>query len=774
MKRSECQNREKVKVKRDSEPTGSGMRPKKKVRTDRSVRVGPTVALAGGDLSAMGAGLTEARQPVLVHAARHREDGDAPDVITGTFFTLNVPYVALIDVGFTYSYVACSVSETLGISHESTSSDISVVSPLGQTIRVSKLFRDVSLEVQGIIFLADLMELPFGEFDLILGMDWLVKHRVSLDCAEKRVVLRTEKDNEVVVIGERQNYLSNVVSALVAEKLVRKGCEAYLAYISVFDSVDSSIKDIHTVKDFPDVFLEELLGLPLSCEVDFGIELIPGYHQLRVKEADVHKTAFKTRTEDEHDRHLWMVLQILREKQLYAKFKGIRVELHKVEAVFDWKQSKSVLEIRSFLGLAGYYRRFIEGFSLIAVPLTKLLRCIVIQDGKVVAYASRQLKTHEANYMTHDLELATKELNLRRHPWVELLKDYDCVIEYHSDKANLVTDALSCRVTDLRAMFARLSLYDDESLLAELQVKPTWLDQINDKQLGDKSFELRFHQVEVGTTTDFRIDSDGVLHFRDRICVPNDEDLRLSILREAHSIPYAMYPGGNKMYRDLRELIDFSLQKLAELYIFEIVRLHGVPVSIIFDRDPRFTSHFWQKLHEAEFTYNNSYQSSIQMVPYEALYGRKCRTPLYCTELGERHILGPKLVSETEDKVLRFGRKGKLSPRFIGLYRILKRVGPITYQLELPLELDRIHDVFHISLLRHYHSDPTHIVPVEEIEVRLDLTFEEEPVQILDRDVKILRRKSIPLVKVLWRNHSTEEGTWEPEDLMRQRYPHLF
>ena len=117
-------------------------------------------------------------------------------------------------------------------------------------------------------------------------------------------------------------------------------------------------------------------------------------------------------------------------------------------------------------------------------------------------------------------------------------------------------------------------------------------------------------------------------------------------------------------------------------------------------------------------------------------------------------------------KVLRFGRKGKLSPRFIGPYRILKRVGLVTYQLELTLDLDCIHDVFHVSMLRRYRFDPTHIVPVEEIEVRPDLTFEEGPVQILDRDVKVLRKKSILIVKVLWQNHSTEEATWELEDAM--------
>ncbi|XP_016667632.1 uncharacterized protein [Gossypium hirsutum] len=125
-------------------------------------------------------------------------------------------------------------------------------------------------------------------------------------------------------------------------------------------------------------------------------------------------------------------------------------------------------------------------------------------------------------------------------------------------------------------------------------------------------------------------------------------------------------------------------------------------------------------------------------------------------------------------KVLRFNRKGKLCLRFIGSCRILKRVGPVAYQLELSLELDRIHDMFHVLMLRRYRSDPSYIVTVEEIEVRPDLNFKKEPVQILDRDVKVLRKKSIPLMKVLWWNHGTKEAMWEPEDSMRQQYPYMF
>ncbi|KAA3465759.1 reverse transcriptase [Gossypium australe] len=181
------------------------------------------------------------------------------------------------------------------------------------------------------------------------------------------------------------------------------------------------------------------------------------------------------------------------------------------------------------------------------------------------------------------------------------------------------------------------------------------------------------------------------------------------------------------------------------------------------------------------------------MAPYEALYGRKCRTPTCWTELGERRILGLELVTEIEEKVELIRVQLKEASDRQKSYADLKRKdiefavgdkvflkvspwkkGPVAYQLELPPELSQIHDVLHVSMLRRYRSDPSHVMSVEEIEVRPDLSFEDEPEEILDRDVKMLRRKTIPLVKVLWQNHGSEEATWEPEEAMRQQYPHLF
>ncbi|XP_016704317.1 uncharacterized protein [Gossypium hirsutum] len=193
---------------------------------------------------------------------------------------------------------------------------------------------------------------------------------------------------------------------------------------------------------------------------------------------------------------------------------------------------------------------------------------------------------------------------------------------------------------------------------------------------------------------------------------------------------------------------------------------HFIPVRTDFflQKDPRFTSRFWGKLHEAlgsRIDFSTAFHPQTDSQSERVI---QILDDMKDIEYSVRDKVFRR-VSPWK-KVLRFDRKGKLNPRFIGPYWILRRVGLVAYRLELPSELDCIHDVFHVLMLRHYRFDPTHVVPVEEIEIRPDLTFEEEPVQILDRNVNVLHRKSIPLVKVLWRNHSTEEATWEPEDSM--------
>ena len=309
----------------------------------------------------------------------------------------------------------------------------------------------------------------------------------------------------------------------------------------------------------------------------------------------------------------------------------------------------------------------------------------------------------------------------------------------------------------------------------------------------------------------------------------------------------------------------FTLERFFRLYIREIVQLHGVPVSIVWNRDPRFTAHFWKSFQKAigtrltmsttfhpqtdgqsertiqvlenmlracvldhkgsweehlplvEFAYNNSYQASIQMAPYEAFYGRPYRSSICWTEVGESSITGPDLIRDTSEKVsliqqrlltsqsrqksyanvrrrplefevgdhvflkvmpkrgvVRFSKRGKLLLRFIGPFEILERVGTVAYWLALPPSMLGVHEVFHVSMLHRYTPDPAHIVDWGEIEVDTDETFEEGPMCIMDSRDHVLRRKTVRLVRVLWKHRGVEESMWEREDTMLATYPFLF
>ena len=317
------------------------------------------------------------------------------------------------------------------------------------------------------------------------------------------------------------------------------------------------------------------------------------------------------------------------------------------------------------------------------------------------------------------------------------------------------------------------------------------------------------------------------------------------------------------------------MEKLTRTYIREIVRLHGVPISIISDRDSRFTSPFWRSLQKSlgtrldmstayhpqtdgqsertiqtledmlracvidfrnawdthlpliEFSYNNSYHTSIKAAPFEALYGRKCRSPLCWAELGDTQLgrrrvgdtllTGAEIIHETTEKivqirdrmkaaqdrqksyadrrrkplefqvgdrvllkvspwkgVIRFGKRGELNPRYVGPFEILEKIGPVAYRLKILQELSNIRDTFHVSNLKKCLSDETLVIPLEEIQVNDQLNFVEEPVEIMDREVKKLKQSRIPIVKVRWNSRRGPEFTWEREDQMKRKYPQLF
>ncbi|GAU26517.1 hypothetical protein TSUD_361500 [Trifolium subterraneum] len=576
---------------------------------------------------------------------------------------------------------------------------------------------------------------------------------------------------------------------------------------------------------------------------------------------------------------------------------GIAVNPAKVDAVMKWGTPESVSEIRSFLGLAGYYRRFIEGFSKMALPLTLLTRkdqafvwdekceksfqelkkklttapvlilpdakesfvvyCdasklglggVLMQKGKVVAYASRQLKVHERNYPTHDLELAAvvfalkvwrhylygsrfevfsdhkslkylfdqKELNMRQRRWLEFLKDYDFELSYHPGKVNVVADALSRKSLHMSSLMEKelelIEEFRDLSLVCEvtsnsvklgmLKLTNPFLEKIRECQKEDEKLMKRVALLIEGQENDFKIDENGVVRFRGRVCVPDVPELKKMIFDEGHKSGLSIHPGLVKMYQDLKKLFWWPRMKkeiaeyvyaclvcqkskiehhkpsglLQPLFIPEwkwdsiaMDFVGGLPktakgnevIWVIVDRLMK-SAHFiaikigtltdgqsertiqsledllracvleqgdsWDScLPLIEFTYNNSFHSSIGMAPFEALYGRRCRTPLCWYKSGKTVVLGPDIVQETTEKIRmirermkasqsrqksyhdkkrkdvefqegdhvflrvtsttgvgRTLKSKKLTSKFIGPYQISERIGKVAYRIALP------------------------------------------------------------------------------------------
>ncbi len=230
-----------------------------------------------------------------------------------------------------------------------------------------------------------------------------------------------------------------------------------------------------------------------------------------------------------------------------------------------------------------------------------------------------------------------------------------------------------------------------------------------------------------------------------------------------------------------------------------------------------FSGNWDAHLPLVEFSYNKNYHTNIKATPCEALYGRKCRSPLCWAEVGDKHMTGPELIQETTDKIFqirdrlkaardrqksyadqrrkplefqvgdrvllkvspwkgvpRFGKRGKLNPRYIGPFEILARIGPVAYKLKLPKDLSGVHDTFHVSNLKKCLSDESLIIPPEEVQIDKQLHFIEEPVEVSDWKVQKTRRSRIKLVKVRWNSKRGPEFTWEREDQMRRKYPALF
>ncbi|GJV00722.1 putative reverse transcriptase domain-containing protein [Tanacetum coccineum] len=854
------------------------------------------------------------------------KDGEpqGPKVVTGMFLLNNRYASVLFDSGSDRSFVDTRFSSMLNIDPVKIGASYEIELADGRVVSTNTILKGCTLNLVNHIFEIDLMPIKLGTFDVIIGMDWLVKHNAVIVCGEKVVripygnkTLIVESDKGVsrlkvfheelpglpplrqvefqidIVSGaapvarapyrlalSEMRELSVQLQELLEKGFIRLSSSPSGAPVLFLKKKDGSFRmcidyrelNKLTVKNrYPLLRIDDLFDQLQGSSVYSKIDLRSGYHQLRIKEEDIPITAFRTRyghfefqvmsfgltnvpavfmdlmnqvckpyldkfvivfiddilvyskDEEEHVKHLKIILELLKKERLYAKFSkcdfwldsvqflghvinrsGVHVDHAKIEAIKSWAAPTTPTEVRQFLGLAGYYRRFIEGFSLISKPLNKLTQKDKKYEwGKQEEEAFQTLKRKLCSALILALPEGTEDFivyyNASLKGYGAVLMQREKVIASKGSNEEEV-----CRLRNLVMHESHKSKYSihlgSDKMYQDLKLLYWWPDmKVDIATYVSKCLTCAKVKVE-------RQKPSGLLQ-QPEIPVWKWERITMDFVSGLPRMPsgydtiWVIVDRLTKSAHFLPMKKTSSMEKLTRLYLKEIVygqskrtiqTLEDMLRACVIDFGISWDCH----LPLVEFSYNNSYHTSIKAAPYEALYRRKCKSPKSYAD--RRNKL---LEFEVGDKVLlkvspwkgtiRFGKRGKLSPCYIGPFKILARVGPVAYTLELPEELKGIHnnenkankqpktyihgkettqDKQPKQTLKKCLAEGDIVIPMDEIQLDDKLHM----IEVVDREVKRLKQSRISIVKVRWNSQRGLEFTWECQDQIKKKYPHLF
>ncbi|KAH0632967.1 hypothetical protein KY284_035753 [Solanum tuberosum] len=583
----------------------------------------------------------------LYAITNRQEKENSPDVVTGMIKVFTLDVYAFLDPAAGLSFVTPYAANNFDVLLEKLCEPFCVSTPIVESILAKRVYHDCVISINHKNTIADLVELDMVDFEVILGIDWLHAYYASIDCRTR--VVRFQIPNEPVIEWSSSSTMpkGHLISYLKARKLVSMGRVFHLVRVND-SSVEIPLMElVLVVKEFPKVYPDDLPGVPHEREIDFDIDIIPhtrpvsispyrmapaelkelkeqlkdlldkgfirpsvstwgalnqlqvatcfskidlrsSYHQLRVRESDIPKTTFRTRYG-------------------HYEFLVMTFGLTNASAAFMDLMNRE-LKKRLTTTLVLTLPEGTQGFVVYCDASRVGLGCVLMQNGKAIAYASRQLRVHEKNYTTHDLEFVVvvfalkiwhhylygvhvdvftdhkiiqyvftqKELNLRQRRWLELLKDYDISIFYHSGNVNVVADALSMLSMGSTTHFEedKKELAKDVHKLTRLgvqlmdsteggevmmnRVESSLVSEIKEKQHQDPIFLELKANIHKQKVLAFEQGRDGVLRYQGRLYVPRVADLQDRIIEEAHSSKYFILPGSTKMYCDLRQVYWWS------------------------------------------------------------------------------------------------------------------------------------------------------------------------------------------------------------------------